>query len=228
MTENKKQKPNFFINRWRFTWMRFAGTTKFGRLATYFATWFTPPHYARECLARVRQNSYISTKAKIHHHDFQLGKSVFIDDFCLIYQNKDGGYINLGDQVRIYQNSTLENGRGGNISIGNNSSIHPRCQLNAYHADIIIGEQVMIAANCAIYSYDHGIKAGTPIREQPLTAKGPITIHNEAWIGTGAIILSGVTIGEGSIVGAGSVVIKDVPKNGIVVGNPAKLIKYRT
>jgi len=36
-----------------------------------------------------------------------------------------------------------------------------------------------------------------------------------------------VTIGENSIVGAGSVVNKDVPDNCIVVGNPAKIIKYR-
>jgi len=227
MTTKNTENTNLFIRKWRRFWMRFASTSRTGKIATNLATWFTPPHYARECLARIRKNSYLSTKATISHKNLILGDNIFIDDYCMIYQNKGNEYINIGKQVRIYRNTTLENGRGGNISIGSNSSIHPRCQLNAYHADIIIGEQVMIAANCALYSYDHGIKANAPIREQPLTAKGPITIHDEAWIGTGAIILSGVTIGEGAVVGAGSVVIKDVPANAIVVGNPAKVIKYR-
>ncbi|TOE88921.1 dTDP-6-deoxy-3,4-keto-hexulose isomerase, partial [Vibrio parahaemolyticus] len=36
----------------------------------------------------------------------------------------------------------------------------------------------------------------------------------------------GVTIGENAMVGAGSVVTKDVPARAIVVGNPAKIIRY--
>ena len=39
--------------------------------------------------------------------------------------------------------------------------------------------------------------------------------------------MSGVKIGDGAIIGAGSVVAKDVPPYAIVVGNPAKIIKYR-
>ena len=54
---------------------------------------------------------------------------------------------------------------------------------------------------------------------------GPITIKNDAWIGTGVIIFPGVTIGEGAIVGAGAVVTKDVPDFSAVVGSPAKVIK---
>ncbi len=61
----------------------------------------------------------------------------------------------------------------------------------------------------------------------PITAKGPITIENEAWVGTAAIILSGVTIGEGAVVAAGAVVTRDVPAGAIVAGNPARIIKYR-
>lgn len=36
----------------------------------------------------------------------------------------------------------------------------------------------------------------------------------------------GVTIGENAVVGAGAVVTKDVPDKAVVVGNPAKVIKY--
>lgn len=47
------------------------------------------------------------------------------------------------------------------------------------------------------------------------------------WIGARVIILSGVSIGKGSIVGAGAVVTTDVPDYIVVVGVPAKVIKYR-
>jgi len=46
-----------------------------------------------------------------------------------------------------------------------------------------------------------------------------VIIEDDAWIGSGAIILKGVTIGEGSIVGAGSVVTKNVPPYTILVGS---------
>ena len=39
-------------------------------------------------------------------------------------------------------------------------------------------------------------------------------------------VLPGVTIGENAVVGAGAVVTKDVPDNAVVVGTPAKVIKY--
>ena len=54
---------------------------------------------------------------------------------------------------------------------------------------------------------------------------GFIEIDDDAWLGTGAIILPNVRIGIGAVVGAGSVVIKDVPDFTVVGGVPAKLIK---
>lgn len=57
------------------------------------------------------------------------------------------------------------------------------------------------------------------------SAYGPITINNDVWLGTGAIILPNVTIGEGAIVGAGSVVNKNVPPFTVVGGVPAKPIR---
>lgn len=40
----------------------------------------------------------------------------------------------------------------------------------------------------------------------------PISIGNNVWIGSGAIIVSGVTIGDGAIVAAGAVITKNVPE----------------
>lgn len=56
---------------------------------------------------------------------------------------------------------------------------------------------------------------------------GEVTIGEQAFIGTKALILPGICIGEGAIVGAGSVVTKSVESWAIVGGNPAKFIKER-
>lgn len=52
-------------------------------------------------------------------------------------------------------------------------------------------------------------------------------IGNDVWIGCNSTILRGVTIGDGAVIGANSLVTKDVPPYAIVVGSPAKILKYR-
>ena len=54
--------------------------------------------------------------------------------------------------------------------------------------------------------------------------KRPV-IGDNVTLGANAIIIGGVIIGNNVVVGAGSVVVKDVPDNAIVAGNPAKIIK---
>lgn len=55
----------------------------------------------------------------------------------------------------------------------------------------------------------------------------PIHIGNDVWIGDGVFIKNGVTVGDGAIIGARAVVTKDVPPYAIVVGTPARVLRYR-
>ena len=55
----------------------------------------------------------------------------------------------------------------------------------------------------------------------------PVRIGNDIWIGVGSSILPGVTIGDGAVIGARSVVTHDVPEGAIVVGVPARILRYR-
>ncbi|MDG6936809.1 MAG: CatB-related O-acetyltransferase [Nitrososphaerota archaeon] len=64
------------------------------------------------------------------------------------------------------------------------------------------------------------------ICEDNIQAKD-IIIGNDVWIGYGATILDDVKIGNGAIIGARAVVTKDIPDYAVVVGNPAKIVKYR-
>ena len=80
----------------------------------------------------------------------------------------------------------------------------------------------MIAHGAYISDADwHGIYD----RAEPVGKTKPIKFEDNVWIGDSAIICKGVTIGKNSIIGAGAVVTKDVPKNSVFAGNPAKLVK---
>src|SRR5262245_26878213 len=54
-----------------------------------------------------------------------------------------------------------------------------------------------------------------------------VVLEDDVWIGHGVTVLPGVRIGTGAAVGAGAVVSKDVPSFAVVVGVPAKVIRFR-
>lgn len=68
-------------------------------------------------------------------------------------------------------------------------------------------------------------KIGMTAADMP--KKGDTEVGNDVWIGRDAAIMPGVKIGDGAIIGAKAVVAKDVPAYSVVVGNPARVIKYR-
>lgn len=55
---------------------------------------------------------------------------------------------------------------------------------------------------------------------------GKPTIGNNVTIYAGAVVVGGVSVGDNVVIGANAVVVKDVPSNVVVVGVPAKIIKY--
>ena len=106
-----------------------------------------------------------------------------------------------------------------NVKIGKSVYIMNGVLLMA-SGGIIIEDYVLIAAHAIIITNDHD-----PYYRPIITCQ-PIIIKEGAWIGAGAAIMKGVTIGKYAIVGANSVVTKDVPDYAVVVGVPAKVIKY--
>jgi maltose O-acetyltransferase len=92
--------------------------------------------------------------------------------------------------------------------------------------NLFIGDRVSMAPRVTLVTSsdpnDSRIRPFAPVE------RAPIVIEDDAWLGTGAIIMPGVRIGRGAIVGALSVVTRDVPPLHIVAGQPAKTIRVLT
>lgn len=155
----------------------------------------------------------------------------------LLHPLHDEGRIIIGNNFKC-NNNILSNSigliqpcvfniatSGSRIVMGDNVGISGST-INAT-TKITIGNNVMIGSGCLITDTDsHPLHWEDRLEERnELTARAPIIIGDNVFIGARSIILKGVTIGEGAVVGAGSVVSKDVPPYTVVCGNPAKIVK---
>lgn len=109
---------------------------------------------------------------------------------------------------------------GKNIKVGKNVFINHSCEFMD-RGGITIEDNVFIAPKVNLVTTNHPLNPNN----RRATVSKPIIIKKNAWIGAAATILPGVTIGENSVISAGAVVSRDVPKNVIVGGVPAKFIK---
>lgn len=101
-----------------------------------------------------------------------------------------------------------------------------------------IGRYSSIASGVRIVNHNHPLQfKGTSglffnpalgLCDRWLVDHNPLEIGSDVWIGTNAVIMPEVSrIGDGSVIGAGAVVSRDVPPYAVVLGNPARVVKYR-
>ena len=127
--------------------------------------------------------------------------SVVVSKGCYIDKNS-----RIGKYTFINTNCTITKAEIGNYcSIGSNVVIGP----GQHHLDNI---------SISGHFYNDGYEELT---------REPVSIGHDVWIGTYAIVMRGVSVGTGAVIGAGAIVTKDVPDYAVVVGVPAKFIKYR-
>ena len=144
--------------------------------------------------------------------------------------------ISIGAHT-IVEGELLVFPHGGRIQLGEWCFVGAQSRLWS-GASIEIGNRVLISHGVNVFdNLTHPLSA--PARHahfRHIATKGhpadielgdlPVRILDDAWISAGATILPGVTIGCGAIVGAAAVVTKDVPDYAIVVGNPARIVRY--
>ena len=119
--------------------------------------------------------------------------------------------------VRIYCPENLE--LGDYVRIGKGCFFH--CM-----GGIKIGANTQISRDVLIYSGNHNIDSKAIPYDNSYVNK-PVLIGESVWIGMKVCITPGVTIGNGAVIGMGTVVSFDIPPGAVVVGQKAKIIKYR-
>lgn len=147
--------------------------------------------------------------------DVKLGSNVTLSNFINLYG------CEIGDETKI----------GAFVEIQKNAIVGKRCKISSH---TFICEGVSIEDNVFV---GHGVMFVNDRFPRATTEDGSLKteldwtlertiIKQGASIGSGATILSNICISENAIVGAGSVVTKNVPRNAVVAGNPAKILRY--
>lgn len=137
----------------------------------------------------------------------------------------------IGHKSRIWQFTIVL----PNAVIGVDCNI---CSHVLIENDVIIGDRVTVKSGVQLWDglrIEDDVFIGPnvtftndpfPRSKQYPVSFAETTVKAGASIGGGATILPGLTIGRGSMVGAGAVVTKSVPDNAVVVGNPARIVRF--
>ena len=152
--------------------------------------------------AKISENCDIEDSVK--GSVIEIGAFSNIDSFVIINPAGGSGNIKLGKRVHINSCWVLYSGYG-----------------------ILIGNNVLVAANCTFAPVNHEYKSTTLkiIDQGHAESKGGIVIEDNVWIGANCVLLDGTHIGEGCVVAAGSVVRGRIKGKSLYGGNPLKLIK---
>jgi UDP-2-acetamido-3-amino-2,3-dideoxy-glucuronate N-acetyltransferase len=137
----------------------------------------------------------------------------------------------IGPNSRIWQFAIIL----PNARIGADCNI---CSHVFIENDVIIGDRVTVKSCVQLWDglrVEDNVFIGPnvtftndpfPRSKQYPAAFAGTTVKAGASIGGGAIILPQITIGRGAMVGAGAVVTKSVPDSAVVLGNPARVVRY--
>ncbi len=145
----------------------------------------------------------------------QVGENVKIFKFVNLYGCTIGDNTKIGSFVEIQKGVII----GKNCKISSHTFI---CE------GVKIGDGVFVGHNVSFINdmQPRAINPDGSLQTEKDWQLVETIVEDGASIGTGATILGGIRIGKNAMVGAGAVVTKDVPENAVVVGNPAKVIRY--
>jgi UDP-2-acetamido-3-amino-2,3-dideoxy-glucuronate N-acetyltransferase len=153
-----------------------------------------------------------------------MAASVFIHERALVESDA------IGDGTRVWAFAHVMPG----AVIGADCNI---CDHTFIEGDVVIGDRVTIKSG--VYLWD-GLRVeddvfigpqatftndAFPRSKQAFELRTTI-LRRGASIGGGAVLLPGITVGERAMVGAGAVVTKDVPDFAVVIGNPARVVRF--
>ena len=175
-----------------------------------------------------RKKIFQSFSSKIFNKkNLQIGENSILENNTFIdcYSSKKcfiGKNCKIGSYTKISSTSHLSK-FGIGFSIDDNTGISENCYLGAA-GGIQIGSNVIMGQFVSFHSQNHSMKLGINFVDQSTNSKG-IIIGNNVWIGAKCTILDGTIIEDNTVIAAGSVVNKHYPKNVLIGGIPARVIK---
>ena len=152
-------------------------------------------------------------------------------------------YQHRGRGSKIYGSVRMDTPPYRRFSLGRRSVVESYACINNAVGDVIIGDHTRIGLHCTIIgpvnignhvnlaqgitvtALNHNFADGELRIDQQGVSTQPVSIGDDVWIGTNAVILPGVTIGNHVVIAAGAVVTKDIPDNSLAMGVPATVRK---
>jgi acetyltransferase-like isoleucine patch superfamily enzyme len=147
--------------------------------------------------------------------DVILGEGVKIFSFVNLYGCEIGAESKIGTFVEIQRGVKI----GRRVKVSSHTFI---CE------GVVIEDEVFIGHNVSFINdrYPRSTRPDGQLQTATDWTLERTLVKHRASIGTSVTVLCGVTIGQNAIVGAGSVVTQDVPDNAVVVGNPARFLRW--
>ena len=178
---------------------------------------------------KTQRKVFIGCNTKIlNNRNISFGKSVTIGSYCEIdgYASEKivfGDCVKIGSYSKLLSTSHFSKfGKG--LVMGSNSAVGDFTHFGA-PGGIVIGNDVIMGSYISFHSENHNfLDTSKLIREQGVTSKG-IILGNNIWVGAKVTFLDGCEIGDNSVVAAGAVVTGKFPKNSIIGGVPARILK---
>lgn len=160
------------------------------------------------CRGRVRLARGVEVAAHALLEDCELGEDARVEPFSALQGAKVGARCRIGPFARIRPATELAaEARVGNFVEVKNSRFGAGSRAGhlAYVGDSRVGRGVNIGAGAVTCNYDGARKHAT-------------VIGDDAFIGSGALLIAPVEVGAGATVGAGTTLTRDAPAGELTVG----------
>lgn len=171
------------------------------------------------CILGEYQMDYYLGKER-EAHPLVIGENSIIRSGTIIYGDCEfGDHFQTGHRATIREHTKV----GSHVSVGTLADIQGYCTIGSYtrlHSNVFVAQGAEIED--FVWVFPHVVLTNDPT--PPSNEMQGVILKSFSAVAARSVILPGVTVEGDSLVAAGAIVTKNVEKNTVVAGNPAKVI----